>query len=974
MNPEQWQRIEALLDGALDLGPDERAAFLERECGNDPELLQRVSSILAAGERTDSLLEVSAAHVAAPMLADEPLQPAAPERVGPYRIERVIGEGGMGTVYLAHRDDGEFDQHVALKLVRSGLHLDARIVRRFRDERQILAALRHPGIARLLDGGLTSDGLPFFAMEYVDGQAIDKYCEARDLTVEQRLQLFVRVCDALAHAHEKQIVHRDIKPSNILVTDRGDPHLLDFGIAKLLVPDGFSDKPRTETRHSERLLTPEYASPEQIRGDPVVVATDVYCLGVLLYELLTGQRPFRRAERTAHGLERAVLEEDPTRPSNVVEREPLRRRLKGDLDAIVLTAMRKEPAHRYASAAEMGEDVRRHLAGRPIATRGDDRLYRARRWVRRHRLAVSLGGTVAVVATTATTLIIRDNTLSRLAMSGATRLPVDPELSMDAEISPDGKRVAFVAGTGTSMHLYIRDLASGRVTALGDSVPGFHRWPRWSPDGRHLALMADSRIFEVAVDGTSRVIVAPDSGAQYAAFPAWSPDGKALAYVQDNAVLVRDLASGIARRLTGTPRTPHSLRWSPDGKRLALVSGNIEFAVGTYPWASMLNVGNAGQSSVWIMSIAGGDTARVSDAVGRSLNTAPVWMPDSKALLYVSNRDGARDVYRVELNDRGRRVGDPQRITTGILPHAISVSANGQQLGFSVFRLIANIWSVTASPKSSTPVGEAVPVTRGAQSVEGLSLSPDGETLAFDSDRNGNHDIYTVPASGSEPRQLTTDPLDEFLPTWSPDSRELAYHAFAITGTRQLRTIPSSGGTPSTVTAAPLNQRQPGWSPDGRALVFDAGRGPLGDVYTIERAADGSWNAPRVVARNGGTGRWSPDGSYILYVRADGIWVTTPAGAPSRQVLRVDPADRLRLGNAEWSRDSKRILFKRFDGNGRTSFWSVPLVGGDPRLLVQLNQELRSQRSEFATDGTRFFFTVTERASELWTAELHATR
>jgi Tol biopolymer transport system component len=253
-------------------------------------------------------------------------------------------------------------------------------------------------------------------------------------------------------------------------------------------------------------------------------------------------------------------------------------------------------------------------------------------------------------------------------------------------------------------------------------------------------------------------------------------------------------------------------------------------------------------------------------------------------------------------------------------------------------------------------------------------LSPDGKTLAFDSDRSGNHDIYTVPTSGGVATQLTTDRLDEFMPSWSPDAREIAYHAFAITGTRQLRIIPSSGGTSKNVIATPSNQRQPAWSPDGRSLVFDAGNRPLGDVYTTERGADGSWKTPHVVAMKGGTGRWSPDGSSILYVGADGIWVTTPAGTPTRQVVRVDPLDKLRLGNAEWSRDSKRILFKRFDGDGRTSFWSIAPSGGPPKLVVQLNQELRSHRAEFTTDGTRFFFTVTERASELWTAELHTSR
>jgi serine/threonine protein kinase len=440
VNPDRWARVEALLDAALDLPLSERDAFLQRECGSDAELLADVRKILEAGEREDSVLDSPAAKLGATLIPNDG-GPPFPSHVGPYRIERMIGEGGMGSVYLAHRDDGEFDHRVALKLVRHGLHLDSRIVRRFREERQILAALNHPGIARLFDGGITDEGLPYFAMEYVDGLPIDRYCDVRGLTVDQRLELFARVCDAVAHAHAKQIVHRDIKPTNIVVSEQGDPRLLDFGIAKLLVSDDSREIPAV-TRQSERMLTPEYASPEQIRGEPGVVASDVYCLGVLLYELLTGQRPFRRSERTAHELEHSVLEDDPTRPSEVVQRDTMRRQLKGDLDTIVLTAMSKEPSRRYASAAEMGQDVRRHIAGMPIQARGTSQAYRIRRWARRNRVVLASVLVVAVASTVAATLVARAGVAHRLVPGAARRVPFDPEFALDAELSPDGKQIA----------------------------------------------------------------------------------------------------------------------------------------------------------------------------------------------------------------------------------------------------------------------------------------------------------------------------------------------------------------------------------------------------------------------------------------------------------------------------------------------------------------------------------------------------
>ena len=410
---EQWHRIEQLLDAALDLPAEQRDAFVREACGADEALRAEVAQLLEGCEGPGVLPDRPAAEfVAGIVSAVGPATPAAdppgPARVGPYRVLSQLGQGGMGAVYLAERDDGQFHQRVALKLVRRGLHLDERLVRRFRDERQILASLVHPHIARLLDGGLTDDGLPYFAMELVEGQPIDRFADAGHLPVAERLELFLKVCDAVEYAHGRHIVHRDLKPSNILVSRTGELKLVDFGIAKLLAP-GLESTGLTRT--GDRLLTPEYASPEQIRGEPVAPASDVYSLGLVLYELLAGHRPFRRAGRTAHELERAILEEEATRPSATVARpadiaeqishargtspDRLRRRLQGDLDAIVLKALRKEPRARYATAGELGADVRRHLAGEPVRARGGARTYRVRRFLRRHRTAV-LTGTAGV--------------------------------------------------------------------------------------------------------------------------------------------------------------------------------------------------------------------------------------------------------------------------------------------------------------------------------------------------------------------------------------------------------------------------------------------------------------------------------------------------------------------------------------------------------------------------------------------------
>ena len=352
---------------------------------------------------------------AAPMLADLPAEldaSASGTPIGPYRILREIGHGGMGTVYLAERADHQYEKTVALKLLRGWSAANEHLVRRFLEERQILAALDHPDIARLLDGGVTPDGLPWFAMEYVDGVPLDRYCDERRLSIESRLELFCRVCAAVQYAHRNLVVHRDLKPANILVTAEGGVKLLDFGIAKLLGTDA-TDVSASLTVTGERVMTLQYASPEQIRGDPITTASDVHALGVLLYEVLTGRYPYRLTTREPHDVARAILEEEPERPSVAVLRmgetsegraaageiapAKLARRLRGDLDTIVATALQKDPGRRYASAEQLGADVRRHLDGLPVTARPDSGFYRARKFVRRHRVGVAIATGVALV-------------------------------------------------------------------------------------------------------------------------------------------------------------------------------------------------------------------------------------------------------------------------------------------------------------------------------------------------------------------------------------------------------------------------------------------------------------------------------------------------------------------------------------------------------------------------------------------------
>jgi serine/threonine-protein kinase len=422
--------MEELFGRALDLPPAERSAFLGRECGEDAEMRREIESLLTADTRAVSFLEqpVTGRSGHPPVSL---MESTVPDRIGQYQLLRLAGEGGMSKVYLALRADDEFQKRVALKVVRQDLDRED-LVRRFRTERQILAGLDHPNIAKLLDGGTTPEGRPYFVMDFIDGIPIDRYCDENCLTVDQRLDLFQAVCSAAHYAHQNLVIHRDIKPSNILVTADGVPKLLDFGIAKILKPEQFAQQVEY-TADWMRPMTPRYASPEQIQGHPVTTTCDVYSLGVLLYKLLTGHLPYRLQGQLPTEVGRAIVEQEAERPSSAVLRvdspsfprpEPdtpttpeavsqaratqtrqLQRQLAGDLDNVLLMALRKEPQRRYASVEQFAEDLRRYRQGLPVKARTDTLGYRSAKFVRRNWLPVA-GAASFLVALTAFAIVM----------------------------------------------------------------------------------------------------------------------------------------------------------------------------------------------------------------------------------------------------------------------------------------------------------------------------------------------------------------------------------------------------------------------------------------------------------------------------------------------------------------------------------------------------------------------------------------
>jgi len=417
LTPQRWAQIRQVFDGALERPAKDRAAYLGVLCARDEDLRHEVESLLRSHEQSDEFLETPAAQLSQIISQQEDLSDYPHGyRIGPYEFDRRIGRGGMGAVWLATRFDKEYKKQVAIKMVKRGMN-SQEILRRFRTERQVLANLDHPNIARLIDGGSTPDGLPYLVMEYVEGTPIDQYCDHWKCTISERLQLFRDVCSAVHYAHQNLVVHRDIKTGNILVTPDGVPKLLDFGIAKLLGPEG-STLDLAQTRPEMRPMTLDYASPEQVRGEAITTATDVYSLGVLLYRLLTGKMPYGPNLRSQVAMQNAICEKEPIRPSAQIlsdesttvpdatqkleavsetrdkARKRLRKKLSGDLDNIILMALRKEPHRRYLSVGQFSEDIRRYLEGHPVVARLDTPGYRIAKFVRRH--PESIGAAVLV--------------------------------------------------------------------------------------------------------------------------------------------------------------------------------------------------------------------------------------------------------------------------------------------------------------------------------------------------------------------------------------------------------------------------------------------------------------------------------------------------------------------------------------------------------------------------------------------------
>ena len=872
-----------------------------------------------------------------------------------FSIEKELGGGGMSRVFLAQ--ERELERQVVVKVLPPEMAAGVN-TERFRREIQLAASLQHPHIVPLLAAG-HADDLVYYTMPLIEGESLRaKLAREGELPIPETVRLLRDVADALAYAHAHGVAHRDIKPDNVLVANHHGV-VTDFGVAKALSE---STGNSSLTSAGVALGTPAYMAPEQATADPHTDhRCDIYAVGALGYEMLTGRPPFTGA--TPQHVLAAQVTEAP---------EPVRKRratVPAALAALIMRCLEKSPADRWQSAEELLHQLEAMATpsggitptgAHPVAA-----VARVPRWL---KWTLGTAGLVVVVASI---VVLARPGAETLTLGTVTQITFEPGLEIEPAISPDGKLVAYAAGPMSAARIYVRQ-SGGRPVPLTVDSGRPQRRPLWSPDGTRILFERDTDLFVMPALGG-----APRQMAKGSCCAAWSPDGRQVAYApsrrrlgaspeRPESIYVTPPDGGPSR-FVGVVFDPHSLTWSPDEQWLALVSGNDQFAVGA------ATLGNQGPSAIVLVPAVGGTPVPVTD--NAALNVSPAWTPDSRHILFISNRDGARDVYVVRLGSSGRPAGRPSRLTTGLNAHSISLSVDGTRLAYSVYTSHANVWAISIPADGPISADRATQVTTGNQTVEGLRVSPDRRWLYFDSDRSGNASIYRMPLGGGEPERLTANPADDFSPDVSPDGRWVAFHSLRF-GTRDIFVMSAEGGEAQRVTDDPGEERFPIWSPDGRSLSYSLnGTGTRDGLYVISKDQSGRWGLPRRVWNHAARGTWSRDGRTLLSAWTDGIWLIPAVGGAPRQVYQPPDTVNGPQPPVWWSPDGRAIYFKAVDREGRASFWAIATTGGRPRLLVRFDDPTKPfYHPNWAIDGRRFYFTINDRQSDIYVAELHGLR
>jgi serine/threonine-protein kinase len=869
-------------------------------------------------------------------------------------VDRELGGAGMSRVFVA--TDTELDRQVVVKVLppdlSAGINSD-----RFRREIQLSARLQHPHIVPLHSAG-AKEGMLYYTMPFIGGENLRSLItRKRELPVPEATKILREVADALSYAHSQGVVHRDIKPENILISGN-HALVLDFGVSKALSNSTgeISTGGPSLTSLGIALGTPTYMAPEQAVADPNVDArADIYALGIVGYELLTGNPPF-------HGLnqQQTLSAHITTAPAPVNQHRP---QLPQGLAAAIMRCLEKHPADRWQTAGDLHAALEQYAITSGATAPSQAVARKPFRWTPQ-RIAVA-AGIVGVVAAAffASTLAFRGDAPS-LAVGTTRQVSNDAGLEVHPAISPDGRMIAYASGTWAKSQIFVRQLAGGRAIALTDSTSP-KAFPRWSPDGSQIMYTSDTDTRIVPALGGAPILA---EGLDSLGLCAWSNGGDRLACSRaGTAELVITGVRGEGRRVLPNTQGAMIPAWSHDDKLVAFTRGNPQFLIGE-------NIGNLAASSIWVVRAEGGEPVRISGDT--HLNTSPVWTPDGD-VLFVSSIGGNRDIYLQRLSGDLSPRGEPARLTTGLNAHTISIDRSGKTLAYSVYSQSANIWSApisSARPEATEPKQ----ITRGNQTIESGYISPDGKWLAYDSNINGNQDIFKMPIDGGESQQLTRNMGDNFNPYWSPDGREIVFHSMSK-GNRDVYVMDESGKNLHPVVATPREELAAVFHGNSNRVLFLV----LPDSFFEVRRDPTNrtkWGQPRLLRATGGVSP-SPDGTKWVFSAGPGIvcptcppggYISDAGGSNARHL----PANQIgavaaSFGVPEWSRDSRHIYLPIREFDGTSSIWEVGYNGNPERRLVWLrNPEKQFFRSTISVGDTHFYFPVGDRQSDIWTMEL----
>jgi serine/threonine-protein kinase len=876
-----------------------------------------------------------------------------------YRIERELGQGGMATVYLA--EDLKHHRRVAIKVLRSDLAA-ALGPDRFMQEIEIAARLQHPHILPVHDSG-SADGFLYYVMPYVAGESLrERLSRQGELPVHEAVRLLSEMADALAHAHSQGVVHRDIKPENVMLSGR-HALVMDFGVAKAV--SEASGRNRLTTV-GVALGTPAYMAPEQASADPHLDhRVDIYALGVVGYELLAGRPPF-----TGASPQQVLAAHVMQSPETVSAHRPS---LSPALASVIMKALEKRPADRWQTAEEMVTQLEPLMTPSggmtPTQTQPVSGVPRVGFPGRTQLLLFAVA--VAVLGGAGILLARRGGNAPSLSLTRTNRLTSAPGVEALPAISPDGQFLAYSGGSDGGPRIYLQPADGGRAVNITEGMEGAQTSPDWSPDGRRLLLIS----YEATV---ARILTMPPTGGDVRRLYSvgyegnvpraarWSPDGSRIAFDLGDSLLSM-AADGSGLTLLGRVPDPHSLTWSPDGRWLTGVRGNANFVYGFSAF------GNLAASTVFVVSAGGGTPIMVSDST--TLNVSPTWLPDGSGLLYVSSGGGGRDIYLQPVGRNGHAVGAPRRITTGLDAHTIALSRDGKRLAYSKYARDLNVLMVRLSTSGSVSASSAVPITQGNQASEVVRLSPDGKWLLYDSDLNGNADLFIVPSDGGTPRQLTDDPSDDLNPAWSADGTLVSFHSFR-TGNRDVFTVNADGTSLSQVTTDSLSDWYAVWGPDNNTLAYSHGEGGARTILEIRReSTTAPWGPPSLRAPGLASGTTTDHNAYLYgeFATEDSRSTLTqamsvPSGGGTPTLLFQGPPW-FDIGWIRMGADGRTLYLHSPDSLGNPTYWAADLRTKSLRKVVTFDpSDTRTVRGVFDTDGDRFYFVAGEHQADIWVA------